>query len=370
MGKILVIGAGKMGRAIAEKLNERGNSVILTDYLDLNHSRKNKLSKNIPFFKLQFGLSISRPFLDSDSYEEINKKFCLEHNVTTIVGAASYHINEHTTKFCIENGINFCDLGGNNTVVKNQLALNDQAKAKNITIIPDCGLAPGLAGWLAYDYIIKNKPNSVNIYVGGLPLKKAHLGYNLPFSAEGLINEYLEDVDVVINGEVKQVPALNSIKKLYTCGKTFTYSQTSGGLSTLPDSLSGKINWLSYNTLRYNDNHFAFFKTLKDNGMFGKARAHTTNAIEAMFEGESKDDVVYLSVFDGDKEVITLVDKCAEHSAMARCTGYPTAIVAEMLNNGEMKERGVLPGELVLDFDVFLPRLKECGIMVNFNKGL
>ncbi|MCP6725795.1 hypothetical protein NL526_27445, partial [Klebsiella pneumoniae] len=91
-------------------------------------------------------------------------------------------------------GANFCDLGGNNYIVDEQLALDGEAKAAGVSIIPDCGLAPGMVSVLAMHGAARfDSVDEIHIRVGGLPQDpQPPLSYQLVFSVEGLINEYIE----------------------------------------------------------------------------------------------------------------------------------------------------------------------------------
>ena len=110
------------------------------------------------------------------------------------ISCVNYWLNERLARAALEAGTNFCDLGGNNDVVDAELALDAEARSRGINIIPDCGLAPGMVAVLvAHGAAQFEQLDEIHIRVGGLPQNpKPPLDYQLVFSVEGLINEYIE----------------------------------------------------------------------------------------------------------------------------------------------------------------------------------
>src|SRR5690606_38880784 len=150
-----------------------------------------------------------------------------------------------------------------------QLKLDAEAKAAGVNIIPDCGLAPGMVSVLAahgaaeFDLVEK-----INIRVGGLPQEpKTPLKYQLVFSVEGLINEYIESARVIRDGKIAEVESMTELESLEFEGfPPLEAFQTSGGTSTLPDTFLGKVRDLDYKTIRY-AGHCDKFKTMIDHGL-------------------------------------------------------------------------------------------------------
>src|SRR5688500_8803983 len=143
------------------------------------------------------------------------------------------------------------------------------AKAAEINIIPDCGLAPGMVSILAMHGAAKfDSVDEIHIRVGGLPQNpKPPLNYQLVFSVEGLINEYIEKARVIRNGEIREVQSMTELESLSFDGfPALEAFQTSGGTSTLPDTFLGKIKELDYKTIRY-AGHCEKFKTMIDLGL-------------------------------------------------------------------------------------------------------
>ena len=186
----------------------------------------------------------------------------------SVISCVNYWYNVELSKAAIETGANFCDLGGNNYVVDDQLALDEQARAAGINIIPDCGLAPGMVSVLAMHGASRfDEVDEIHIRVGGLPQDpRPPLDYQLVFSVEGLINEYIEVARVIRDGEIKTVDSMTELESLSFDGfPPLEAFQTSGGTSTLPDTFLGRIRELDYKTIRY-AGHCDKFKAMIDLG--------------------------------------------------------------------------------------------------------
>ena len=134
----------------------------------------------------------------------------------SVISCVNYWYNASLSRAAIDTGTNFCDLGGNNYIVDEQLAMNDAAKAAGVNIIPDCGLAPGMVSILAmHGAAAFDTTDEIHIRVGGLPQDpQPPLNYQLVFSVEGLINEYLEVARVIRGGKITEVPSMTEIEEL------------------------------------------------------------------------------------------------------------------------------------------------------------
>src|ERR1041385_6406135 len=259
--KTLVIGAGMMGSALAYDLahSEEVSSVILAD---INQERAETVARSI-------GKNVTSKKLDTGYFDDVVEAM---RGADVAIGATSYQHNYLLTKAAIEAGIHFCDLGGNMDVVDHQITLDAKAKAANVCILPNCGLAPGLACVIAAGGAQRvNGIEGIHIRVGGLPQHpQPPLNYQLVFSAEGLINEYLEPAEVIRNGQLQHVESMIDIEELEFPPPLGTLEafNTSGGISTLTRMFKGKANDLDYKTIRYKG-HCEKFKTLLDLGFAG-----------------------------------------------------------------------------------------------------
>ena len=332
---MLVIGAGKIGEAIQYDLIKNGIDARICDI-------EEKILPN--FFKM-----------DAKS-NKIEKEIKKE---DVVISALPYDFNYRLAKISVKTKTNFIDLGGNTNIVEKELMLNEKAKEAGITIIPDCGLAPGMSNIVAY-HLWENGGDEIHIRVGGLPQKpKPPLNYALFFSVHGLINEYIEDSIIVKNGRIRKVESLSGLEKIEINGKKFEAFYTHGGTSTLPNTLKG-IKELDYKTIRYRG-HCEKILLLKKLGFFnGKNREFTEKILEKNLPKNEKDFVI--TKIYSKNMVAKLIDyHDRKFSAMQRTTAFPTAIIAKMILDGEI-EKGAHPPELAVNFEKFMEELKKRNI--------
>ena len=134
-----------------------------------------------------------------------------------VLSAVPYFCNLGLAKAAIAAGCHFADLGGNNTVVKQEFALEAEAAAAGVAIAPDCGLSPGMASILGGELLrrIGGKADALKIYVGGLPqTPRPPFNYQLVFSVEGLINEYSEPAKILRDGKMVTIEPLTEVESV------------------------------------------------------------------------------------------------------------------------------------------------------------
>jgi lysine 6-dehydrogenase len=258
--KILVLGAGRMGHGAAYDLIYNSPDVESVTVADFDLKKAELVAE-------QVGTSrIDAHHVDAANESDIAK---LMAGHDSAISCVNYWYNESLSRAAIATGTNFCDLGGNNYFVDAQLAMDDAAKAAGINIIPDCGLAPGMVSILAMHGAAKfEKLDEIHIRVGGLPQDpQPPLDYQLVFSVEGLINEYIEVARVIRGGKITEVDSMTELESLAFDGfPPLEAFQTSGGTSTLPDTFLGTIKELDYKTIRY-AGHCDKFKAMIDLGL-------------------------------------------------------------------------------------------------------
>ena len=374
--KALVIGAGMMGSALAYDLaNSKGvDKVILAD---IDFERAKNVARSIRE-------NVEPVNLDINRYDDV---VALMKKVDVVCGATSYNHNLSLTKAAIEAHKHFCDLGGNMDVVYKQMELHDEAKAANVLILPNCGLAPGLAAILGAGGSIKfEKVDEIHLRVGGLPKHpQPPMNYMLVFSVEGLINEYLEPAEVIRNGEVKLVDLMADLEEVecpQPFGKVEAFN-TDGGISTLTQMFKGKVKELDYKTIRYTG-HCHKFKTLLDLGFASSEPIMVGNSLKTARElfqellkkklPSTGPDLILMRVWiRGTKnkkqstltyEMIDYFDERAKISSMKRTTSFPTSIIAQMVVNGTITVRGVLPPEQCVPVEPLIEELKKRNIII------
>jgi len=336
----LVLGAGKMGMAIAHDLMENGIDVRICDIKHVN-------------FPNSF-------ILDARDEKRLTEEMRKE---DIVISALPYDFNYKIAKIALKTGANFIDLGGNSYIVKKEIELHEKARKSKITIIPDCGLAPGMTNVIAHE-IWNNGAKEIHIRVGGLPQKPSTpLKYALFFSVHGLINEYIEDSIVVRNGKIMKKESLTGLEKIKFEGfPEMEAFYTHGGTSTLPQTLYG-IKELDYKTIRY-EGHCEKIMLLKKLGFFDEGVRNFTEKVLEKNLPKNEKDVVLARVYGNEEkmELIDYYDDKSGFSAMARTTGFSTAIIAKMVLDGEVKE-GAFPPEIAVDFQKFIAELKRRKIL-------
>ncbi len=307
----------------------------------------------------------------------------------TCVSAVPYFLNEPLARTAIAESCHFCDLGGNNDVVDAILALDDAARAANVSLVPDTGLAPGMANVVAA-HAIRDMPQveSLRIRVGGLPQHPVPpLGYKRVFSIHGLINEYVEPARLLRDGVEVTAECLTDIEEVDfpPLGRLEAFV-TSGGASTLPRTLQGRVRNLDYKTLRY-PGHATIWRGMALMGLLdstpvkvGDAMIRPRDLVAACasprLENDDRDLVVMRveaigTTADGARrrvtaEMLDYHDAATGLSAMARTTAFPSALVAAMLGRGHVTRRGALPQELALDVPAFIAGLGERTLAVRW----
>lgn len=359
--KFCILGSGLMGRAIALDLLSHGNveKVLICDVLEENLNLAKKLINDSRLIIEKIDVS------NDDDVLNIFKK------VNLAIGAVSYSFNERFTKLAIKSKIHFCDLGGNNEVVNNQLKLNEEAKNAKVSIIPDCGLAPGLVSVLTKWGLEKfSWTDTVKIRVGGLPVNPENIiKYERLFSIDGLINEYVESVKVLRDGKILEIEPLSEIEEITFQGmnQRFEAFTTSGGVSTLIETYKNKLKNLDYKTIRY-PGHCNIMRSFYELGFFN---GENRKFIKKMFEESipiCKNDITLVKIiFEGKNNYkeIEIIDKSKDGlTSMMRMTAFPVAIISYMQANGEIKSSGVLPQEIFVDSDSFIKELSKREILI------
>jgi lysine 6-dehydrogenase len=304
------------------------------------------------------------------------------------MSALPYYLNLEMTRLAIEAGAHFCDLGGNTEIVFEQRELDPNAKARNLTVVPDCGLAPGMVNVLAQFGIHQlDEVDAVRIFVGGLPQHpEPPLNYQIVYSIEGVLDYYTTRSWVLRNGKRTQVAALSEIEMVKFGGGLGELEafHTAGGLSTMAFRYEDKIPTMEYKTLRY-PGHAKLMEGIRALGLLELdpidvkgARVVPRDAFIAAAEPrltkEHSEDLVALRVFvEGRKngkakrvewELIDKYDVKHGISAMMRTTGYSLSITGLMQVRGEIKPAGVHTPDECIPAEKYIAELKKRGVAI------
>lgn len=298
------------------------------------------------------------------------------------VSCVPYFLNPKVARAALRARVSMLDLGGNPEVTDVILGMDADARRKQMVFIPDTGLAPGLASILAWELVHRfEKCEAVHLRVGGLPQKpEGPLGYAQFFSIHGLLNEYLEEAREIRDGQEILVPSPSDCEELEFAGLgKFEAFVTSGGTSTLPRTLLGKVRHLDYKTIRY-PGHCEALRLLCDLGLAStqvyrfdsgelSPRRMLTRVLEENLPKNVPDIVLVRVTATGDggrEEKIELVvrqDDTRGLSAMGQLTAFPAAAIALAIHRGKVPP-GAHPQETVIPFAWMKEQLGKFGIVI------
>jgi len=373
--KFAVIGAGMMGRAIAFDLaRSRGVERVTLADIDLERARRVQ-----SWIRSEI---VDVTELNVDDFSRVVEVMSAH---DCAIGAVSYQRNLELTKASLAARVHFCDLGGNDDVVHQQRALHDEAASLNICIVPNCGLAPGLANIVAArEAETFDQVESIRIRVGGLPQRpKPPLNYQLVFAVEGLVNEYSGKARVLRDGAIQEVDALSGLEEIEFASPfgMLEAFHTSGGASHLPEMFAGKVRSLDYKTIRY-PGHCERFRTLFEVGFASSepftlgsgvvtAREIFHELLKKRLSGDDLDIVLARIEIEGVRkgvygilqhELVDYFDSIDNIGAMMRTTAFPTSLVAQYLVANSRREFGVMTPEQFVPLEPLLSGLAERGI--------
>ena len=376
--KVVVLGAGLMGKEVARDLIKNNNveRVILGD-IDVKTAQNfvDTLNTN----KVEV---VELHAENDDSLTSVIAKG------NVVVNALFYSFNERVARAAIEAGVHSVDLGGHiGGVTDNILALHEDAQAKGVTIIPDLGVAPGMVNILAgYGATRLDEVKSIKLYVGGIPTEpKPPLHYTRVFSLEGVFDHYTQPSKMIQKGKLEEVPSLSGIEPIYFDGfGVLEAFYTSGGISTLYKTFPN-VHTLEYKTIRYKG-HAEKFKLLADLGFLDASnnvevenqevpvRAVVREALKKKLELGTKPDAVLLRVIvAGEKaqqqvtyeyEMVVRKDMTNNETAMARATANTISVVAQMIGDGTITERGVFAPETIVPGETYIKEMAARGVVI------
>jgi lysine 6-dehydrogenase len=375
--RMLVLGAGLQGSACAyDLLAHTDHDVVLAD---LN------VDNLPPFLRPYLGGRLTAVKVDANDRAGIRQ---LMEGVSATMSAFPYYFNHGMTVAAIDAGSHFCDLGGNTDIVNQQKQLNPRAAEKGVSVVPDCGLAPGMVNILAEHGIRQlDTVRSATIKVGGLPqFPQPPLNYQVVYSLEGVLDYYTTLSWVIRDGKQTQVKALSEIEELDFPGAgTLEAFHTAGGLSTMAQRYEGRIPTMEYKTLRY-PGHARMMEALRELGLFGLEPVDVKGTrvvprdvfISVVGPTLRKDyrespDLVALRVevqgTDKGEDVLLRYDLLDRYdpetgiTAMMRTTGFSLAITGAMQAAGKVQP-GVHTPDEAMPAREYIAALAERGVVI------
>ena len=271
-----------------------------------------------------------------------------------VLSAAPYHLTTRIAEAAKAVGAHYFDLTED---VASTRAVKALAKTGRTAFAPQCGLAPGFITIVANDLAKGfDALHDVRMRVGALPKYPSNaLNYNLTWSTDGVINEYCEPCEAIVDGQLRETTALEELESFSLDGVTYEAFNTSGGLGTLCETLHGKVCNLNYRTIRY-PGHAAIMKTLlNDLGL-----RHRRDVLKDIFEKSlpaTMQDVVLVFVTVSGMKGGRLMQETYAHkiyaqdvggvmrSAIQITTAAGICATLDLLADGELPQQGFIRQE-------------------------
>src|SRR5687767_12333504 len=375
--KMLVLGAGLQGSACAYDLlqDPAVKEVRLADI---------RIADVEPFLAPYSGKRLIPTPLDVRDEDAV---LALMKESDAVMSALPYYFNYDMAVCAVDAGIHFSDLGGNTEIVFKQKTLHERAAATGVSVVPDCGLAPGMVNILAEHGIRQlDSVDAVRIYVGGLPQNpEPPLNYQIVYSLEGVLDYYTTLSWVLRGGKRTRVKALSEREPVAFPEPLGTLEafHTAGGLSTMAFRYEGRIPTMEYKTLRY-PGHAALMESIRELGLLElepvDVNGHRVVPRDVFIstvgprlkKPHGKDLVALRVVAEGTKngkpsrvgwELLDYFDEERGISAMERTTGYSLAITGVMQARGEV-EAGVLTPDEAIPAERYIAELAKRGIKI------
>lgn len=346
MSKVIVLGSGMVGRAMAIDMSSR-HEVSLAD-------RDQYALENA---KLR--CPALHTLLMDVTRTEVMQNTIADYDL--VICAVPGFLGFETIRAIIEAGKDVVDIS---FFAENSLSLDALAKEKNVTAIVDCGVAPGMHNLIAGYHHARMKITDFECLVGGLPkIRKWPFAYKAPFSPIDVIEEYTRPARFVEGGQLVVREALSDCEPVDFDRVGTLEAFNSDGLRTLIDTLPDIPN-MKEKTLRY-PGHVEYVRVLKESGFFSQEKITWGNtAIEPLeftsrilFNdwklGDTEEEITLMRItITGEDKIIVynLYDEYepeSQTSSMARTTGYTATAAANMFLEGLFTKKGIFPPELI-----------------------
>ncbi|MHA1581700.1 MAG: saccharopine dehydrogenase family protein [Candidatus Baldrarchaeia archaeon] len=360
--KIMVLGAGMMGSAAVKDLVKSNivSEVVLAS----------KFKKEIDNVASKIGSEkLSTTIIDAMDPAALSRLLRRE-DVDVVINALPHEISLHVLRTEVNEEVNVVDL----TFEDEYMSLHQIAQEKDVIVVPGCGVAPGLSNMLV-GYVAGKleKARIVKIMVGGLPQKpKPPLEYRIVFNLESVWQEYTEKVRIVRNGKVVEVEALSGLEEIYIPKIGELECFYTDGLASLIFTYNEieplkNVEEMCEKTIRY-PGHVQKIKTLIECGLLDtepieiksvkiSPREFLTNLLTPKLQlREEKDFTIMKIKVVGEArgenveyiyDLIDYYDEKEKVTSMARTTAYTASIMAQLIGQSKIKEKGIIPPEKI-----------------------
>jgi saccharopine dehydrogenase-like NADP-dependent oxidoreductase len=340
MRKVAVIGAGKIGSTVVDLLTSMGPYEVLV----IDQSAESLAT-------LRPSARVTTAAMDIDEPAALAQRI---KGCFAVVNCAPFHLTVTVAQAAAEAKAHYLDL--TEDVASSRLT-RELAKTSGTAFIPQCGLAPGfitIAAWELAKHF--DELHDVRLRVGALPRYPSNaLNYNLTWSTDGVINEYCEPCEAIVNGRLREVPPLEEREEFALDGVTYEAFNTSGGLGTLCQTLDGEVRTLNYKTIRY-PGHADIMKALLNDLNLRNRRHILKDILENAVPATLQDVVIVFVTVSGLKQgrlmQETYVNKVYAQmaggelkSAIQITTAGAICAVLDMLAEGKLPQEGFIRQE-------------------------
>ena len=340
MKKIVVVGAGKIGSTIALMLAESGDYHVVV--ADRDPARLAACDRHAHVETAELDIA------DSGALQ------ALLAGRFAVLSAAPFHLTVAIAEAAAAAGVHYLDLTED---VASTRRVKELAKDAATAFIPQCGLAPGFVSIVARDLASRfERLDTVRLRVGALPQYPSNsLNYNLTWSTDGIINEYIEPCEAIVDGRLIEVPAMEEREEFSLDGVTYEAFNTSGGLGTLCETLAGRVRTLNYRTIRY-PGHAAIMKTLLNDLNLRNRRDVLKDILEQALPATAQDVVIVFVTVSGLRDGRLMQESYARkiysglvagkpRSAIQITTAAGICAVLDLLAAGRLPQRGFVRQE-------------------------
>lgn len=362
MAMVVILGAGKVGTTMAIDL--AGDADLAVTLADRDPNALERAAAKVA--RCTNRTIATRPvdLSRQESFRDVTR------GADVVLGALSSRLGFRTLQWAIEAGVAFCDIS---FMAEDALDLDELARSRGVTVVVDCGVAPGLSNLLAGQAAVDLDPcESIDIYVGGLPRERRWpFEYKAAFSPADVIEEYTRPARLVEHGRTVIKEALSDIELVDFDGVRFPGVGTleafnTDGLRSLTRTLT--VPFMREKTLRF-PGHAELMRAFRATGLFEEETINVGGAIVRPCDltsallfplweyGEGERDTTVMRVaargmragqpIEITWELFDEYDDRTGCSSMSRTTGFPATIIARMLLRGEIAGPGVLPPELL-----------------------
>lgn len=352
--KIAVLGSGKVGKLVSHLLGNSGDYEVTA--VDLSEEQAQKAILTADGKPLPSAKTLKA---DLGKKEDVSRAL---KGADYVLSAAPYHCNTLIATVAKEQKVHYFDLTEDVATTKSVMAL---AKGAPNAFMPQCGLAPGFISIAAHDLGQRFESlESVKMRVGALPMYPHNrLKYNLTWSTDGLINEYGNPCEAIMDGEAVLVPPLEGLEGFSLDGMEYEAFNTSGGLGTLADTWSGKITNLDYKSVRY-PGHREIIALLMNDLKLNSDRATLRRVLENALPHTAQDVVIIFVTACGTlngrytqrsyaKKIYSKIIGGEEWGAIQITTAAGACAVLDMHAHGKLPQSGFVRQEEV-DLQEFL----------------